>query len=302
MEKEIFFYSTSGIQLKSDDEGEYVEGDITTGDEDIVRDIMTPNCLNSIYTQMKSRTITLDLEHEAFKGQTKIEREINKTKTPIAVFSNDSITRKSVSVSGRAYLNTSNPRYAEVKGSIQSGNLIGFSIAFIPESTMIVKGTDGKARRLLDDVSLLNVALTGNPINTKALFTEVMLKSLESIKKEGDVMETEIKSVEPVAPVEPAKVEVKSESPLSVDMKAMLEKLDVIVKSVSAMDKRISDMETKGIDKATIEAQLKSYGEKIEKISSAPQMKSINTDMKDFVIKSNVSDSNGKIDVLSLIR
>lgn len=302
MEKEIFFYSTSGIQLKSDDKGEYVEGDITTGDEDIVRDIVTPNCLNSIYTQMKSRTITLDLEHEAFKGQTKIEREINKTKTPIAVFSNDSITRKSVSVSGRAYLNTSNPRYAEVKGSIQSGNLIGFSIAFIPESTMIVKGTDGKARRLLDDVSLLNVALTGNPINTKALFTEVMLKSLESIKKEGDVMETEIKSVEPVAPVEPAKVEVKSESPLSVDMKAMLEKLDVIVKSVSAMDKRISDMETKGIDKATIEAQLKSYGEKIEKISSAPQMKSINTDMKDFVIKSNVSDSNGKIDVLSLIR
>ena len=41
---------------------------------------------------------------------------------------------------------------------------------------------DGKSIRLLDDLNLLNVALTGNPVNPNASMTSVMAKSLEFMK------------------------------------------------------------------------------------------------------------------------
>ena len=60
----------------------FVEGDISTNDIDFVNDIMTKNCQESMQKQILERNMKLDLEHEAFKGDTHEEKEINKTKIP----------------------------------------------------------------------------------------------------------------------------------------------------------------------------------------------------------------------------
>ncbi|GAG12888.1 unnamed protein product, partial [marine sediment metagenome] len=41
---------------------------------------------------------------------------------------------------------------------------------------------DGKNARMLDDITLLNVALTGNPVNTSAQIRDIMIKSMDAIE------------------------------------------------------------------------------------------------------------------------
>ena len=57
----------------------FVEGDISTNDIDFVNDIMSKNCQESMQKQVLERNMKLDIEHEAFKGETHEEKEINKT-------------------------------------------------------------------------------------------------------------------------------------------------------------------------------------------------------------------------------
>lgn len=71
--------------------------------------------------------------------------------------------------------------FDEVRFNIENGYYDAFSIAFIPtKDTTIVK--DETKIRLLDDMNLLNVALTGNPINPRASVTEIFMKSLDYLR------------------------------------------------------------------------------------------------------------------------
>ena len=83
-------------------------------------------------------------------------------------------------------LNRHNQRFDEVKGSIEDGFLDAFSIAYIPTKS-VSEIREGKNVRLLDGLELLNVAFTGNPVNTEAKMTNVFAKSLEVLegKKKG---------------------------------------------------------------------------------------------------------------------
>ena len=166
----------------------FIKGDYSTTDLDLVNDICTKNCQESMTSQMKSGRIKLDLEHEAFRGQTNEEKEINKTRIPLA----KAIDAKTIGESSEATWEL-NPDYKkfdakgnvvytfnEVKSNIENGMYDAFSIAYIP-TKVAQKDVNGNNVRMLDDVRLLNVALTGNPVNTAAQIKQVFMKSLDAM-------------------------------------------------------------------------------------------------------------------------
>lgn len=172
-----------GFELK--DNGDLlIKGDISSTDKDLVNDICTLNCLESMKSQIEERNMKLDVEHEAFRGNSTEEKEINKTRIPAGRMFNPKIRKKSngYALSVEATINQHMERFKEIKGSIVDKFLDAFSIAFIPtRQKTVVK--DGEQVRMLDDVALLNVALTGNPVNTAAQMYEIVAKSIESLEE-----------------------------------------------------------------------------------------------------------------------
>jgi len=162
----------------------FLEGIISSTHLDLVNDIVTKNCLESMQKQILSKNLKLDLEHEAFRGDSTEEKELNKTKVPVGKMFDASVqaTEKDhFALFVKSELNPFNDNFEKLKGNVQEGFLDAYSIAFMPTRT-IMKNIDGKDVRLLDDVVLLNVALTGNPVNTQAVNHEIFTKSIESLE------------------------------------------------------------------------------------------------------------------------
>lgn len=162
----------------------FVEGDISTNDIDFVDDIMTKECQESMQKQILERNMKLDIEHEAFVGDTDEEREISKTKIPAGKLTDATVKdlgndRYSTRVKGE--INRNNSRYKEIKNNLLEKYLDAFSVAFIPIDVKYIE-KEGKEIRLLNDVILLNVALTGNPCNTKAQLNEIVAKSMDAVE------------------------------------------------------------------------------------------------------------------------
>jgi hypothetical protein len=172
----------------------FVEGYISTGDMDLVNDIVTKNCMDSMENQFDGRSIKLDFEHETFRGKGALDTEANKTRLPLGKAIGKSRDDKGVNIKWQ--MNPTWKKFDE-KGNvvmtfkdiwtnIESGMYDAFSIAYLPTRITNIN-REGKSIRLLDNVNLLNVALTGNPINPAATMTAVMAKSLEFMKdQEGD--------------------------------------------------------------------------------------------------------------------
>lgn len=164
----------------------YITGYISTHDRDLVDDIVTPACMSDMLTQLKNRSIKLDIEHESFRGKSTTETEINKTTIPIGRIVEARQDERGIWIKG--LLNKAHTRFDEVWGSIKSGMLDAFSIAYIP-TQIAYKMMDNSKVRLLDALNLLNVALTGNPVNPSATMGRVFAKSLydmEDDNQEGD--------------------------------------------------------------------------------------------------------------------
>lgn len=173
------------VETKDGEENVILDGLASTSDQDLVNDIVTKNCMESMQRQMVERSIKIDIEHESFRGGSIEEKEINKTKIPAGRITGASVEPLSEGRWGlriKSGLNMFHPRSREIKGSVIGGFLDAYSIAFIPtKTTMIQKG--GQQVRLLDDVRLLNVALTGNPINTAALNKDIFLKAIDAVEE-----------------------------------------------------------------------------------------------------------------------
>jgi len=282
-----FTVSTSKLELKTEDGKDYVVGYISTSDKDLVNDIVTKGCLRSMAHQMKERNIKFDLEHETLRGDSRKEKEINKTLIPIAKVDKFGLDENGLMV--KALLNQHNSRFDAVKGMVKDGFLDAFSIAFIPTKSRIVEH-DGEEIRMLDDMNLLNVALTGTPVNPKAQFTEVVAKSLDAIKPSQEEIMTE-KDLE-------KKVEAKDE------VLAKIEELSTTVKSLTEWKKtfvekeepdekpdekpeteeKVNPKEIKAL-KDEIEVQKK----ELEKMKNLPEYKGLLTNVKDTEEKAEES-------------
>lgn len=204
--KPFIFYSDK-LNFKSVDglKGKeyWVEGYISTGDMDLVNDVVTKSCMNSMLGQFDHRSIKLDYEHESWRGDDPFSTEAAKTRMPLGKAIKKNYDDKGVSVKWK--MNPSWKKFdqkgnvvmdfKELWSSVEDGFLDSFSIAYVPTRTQNVSKM-GKTIRMLDDVHLLNVALTGNPINPAATMSAVMAKSLEFMNEkdeEIDMSEIEIK-------------------------------------------------------------------------------------------------------------
>jgi flagellar biosynthesis GTPase FlhF len=182
MEDTSFIFSSENIELKSEGNDFFVEGYISTSDVDLINDVVTKGCLLDMAEQMRKRAIKFDVEHESFRGKSNLERETNKTIIPVAKVEDFLIDKKGLRV--RAKLNPHSQRFNEVKGSIEDGFLDAFSIAYVPTNSTFEE-KDGLRIRKLDKINLLNVAFTGNPVNTEAKMTNVFAKSLEFMEEKA---------------------------------------------------------------------------------------------------------------------
>lgn len=300
-------------EFKSTD-GEQIEGYISTGDKDLVNDIVTPNCMVDMLKQLQDRNIKLDIEHESFIGDG-VERELNKTIIPIGRITDTALDSKGIKI--KCALNKFHSRFSEVKNSIKEKFLDAFSIAYVPTKVSYRNEADGSRTRLLEKVNLLNVAFTGNPANPNASFTNVALKSLkDNVIFDDNMSESEINELiggidmteekkvdeqpkveeKPEVKPEAKPVEVLEEKSIeNVEAKALAEKISALTNSVTEL-KAIAE---KAKADGEVKEQLKSLSEKIgefDKILSQPQFKSRVEQLDEARKATEETKSKGPID------
>lgn len=145
----------------------YVSGYITTPDMDLYNDVVTENCMKSMLTQIKSGNVKLDYDHEVFRDSASI--------IPVGKIIDAGLDSKGLWV--KAELNSDSPKFSSLWGSIKGGFVDAFSIAFKPLKT-VTKAIGETTARLLDELTLVNVAFTGNPVNPQARITAYDMKSI----------------------------------------------------------------------------------------------------------------------------
>ncbi|NOR84823.1 hypothetical protein GQ473_01790 [archaeon] len=203
VDDKIYTFNSGKLSFKAIDgkKGKeyYVEGYISTEDLDLVNDIVTKDCMLNMMEQFNGRTIKLDFEHEAFRGKDKLEGDLNKTKLPLGKAIKRTMDNKGLKVKWQ--LNPTWKKldeksnvvmtFKELWSNVEDGYYDAFSIAYIPVKSRM-NNLNGIEARMLDEVGLLNVALTGNPVNTHANMTAVMAKSLAWLKdRESETMKQE---------------------------------------------------------------------------------------------------------------
>jgi len=274
----------------------YVTGYISTPDIDLYNDLITEKGLKSMLRQINESTIMLDYEHEAWRDDA--------TLLPVGKIVDAKIDDRGLWV--KAELNKSSPKFKDLWGSIKEGFLKAFSIAFQPVET-ITKAIGETEVRIINDLTLLNVALTGTPVNPNAAITQygmksVMLKAINDLEQtEANKMsekKVEAKDEAPVEeqPKEEVKEEVKEEAP--VEEKPTEE----VSKEEPKVEEPAVEQKSEAVEKLT--AELKALTEKMEK-----QEAEIKALKEEPVFKSKTPEqqpeekSEGKdIDVLNFIR
>ncbi len=157
----------------------FVTGYISTPDIDLYDDLVTPAGLKSMLKQIESGNITLDYEHEAWRDDNTI--------LPVGKIVEAKIDDRGLWV--KAEINKHSPKFKNLWGSIKDGFVNAFSIAFKPISTVMKTIGDAEIR-LIDDLVLMNVALTGAPVNPEASMTGFSFKSaMANALKDMDTIE-----------------------------------------------------------------------------------------------------------------
>jgi hypothetical protein len=162
----------------------YVEGYASTIDQDKAGEIISISAQEDIYNQLVGESITLDLEHELWYDDSgQIMPRPSNDKIPIAKVVDARIDSRGVWI--KAELNQNLSKFSEVWGSIKDGFLKAFSVAFYP-----VK----KAGNIIQKLNLVNITLTGSPVNPNATFSATLKSasaylSSEKTKEENNMTE-----------------------------------------------------------------------------------------------------------------
>jgi HK97 family phage prohead protease len=179
MQDQFTFFTDSfsfGIETKGRDKIPYITGYVSTPDIDLYNDVVTSECLDDMLTQVKSGNVKLDIDHEAWRERS--------TKIPIGKIVDAHRDVKGLWI--KAILNRHSPAFKAAWNSIKEGFLDAFSIAYRPMKT-VDEVVNGVKARLLEKVELLNVAITGNPVNPECKMQSVFVKSIESIRDSEEV-------------------------------------------------------------------------------------------------------------------
>jgi len=280
MPDDFTFYTDTvswGIETKSNGEKvPYVQGYVSTPDIDIYNDIVSQECLDDMLLQIKSGNVKLDVEHEAWRKSSKT--------LPAGRIVDAKRDTKGIWI--KAIINKHAPNFKAIWGSIKDGFLDAFSIAYkaIRADEEIVNGVKA---RILKKIELLNVALTGNPVNPECKMQAVFMKSVQAMnegdkmvekkdepstsepstpemkpeaKAEGDKPEEKKEEEKKEEPSKEAKEEAKKEPEEETEEKKSLDelkaKLETKSKEVEAKDKEIAELKAqleKPVHKAQVE-------------------------------------------------
>lgn len=291
----------SSIGLKGDKQS-FVTGYISVPEIDLYNDLITPAAMKSMLRQITEKNITLDYEHEAFRDDMSI--------LPVGKIIEAKVDDRGLWV--KCKLNSNSPKYKALWGSIKDGFINAFSIAFKPLRTVEKSIGDTKVR-LIEELELLNIALTGTPVCQGAVMTghsmkAVMLKAIEDTKvdkvlvseslltklMEEKTMEEEKTEVKDAVET-PTEVEAPVETPKEVETVAEpeVEKVESPAKEPEVE----TVVDTKAIDKvvAELKALVEEQGKELKTLKESPVFKSTFSD-KPAVVEEK------SIDMLNLIR
>lgn len=151
----------------------YISGYISTKNIDTFNDLVTDECLDDMLAQVQNSSIKMDEEHETIH---KKNLDIN----PIARIVESKKDAKGLWV--KALLNKANPRFQEAWESIKNGFYDSFSIAFKPIEAA-TRYIQGKAVRVLNKLKLVNVGITGTPVNEECKMDNIIVKALTDMEK-----------------------------------------------------------------------------------------------------------------------
>ena len=205
-------FKWSESELKGNKEY-FVEGFVSTTDVDDFNEIVTENAQNKIVSEIKGKVITMDIGHSewiADSGSQHANKKPASNLIPVAKVVE--AERRDNGTFIKAKLNPHSPKFKEIWGSIKDGFLHSFSIAFHPLKA-ITKEISGKIMRFIDDLNLLNITITGVPVNSNATLRPVLKAFLNNEECynniKGEIMTNNIPPVtpapiSPVAPVVPA--------------------------------------------------------------------------------------------------
>jgi len=300
-----YVFCTDGLKFREEVKGDvteyFIEGFISTTDPDLYNDIVTETCIDDMVFQIKGRKIKLDIEHEAMRGETMFDKAVNKTIIPIGVIVD--AVKKDNGAYVKAKLNNAHTRFDEIWQSIKNGFIDGFSIAYLPVRVM-TKTKEGIFYRLLDKVKLLNVALTGNPVNISASMVKVFTKSLEDFEdceqlapleivdadaievkdintSKNNVMADETKPNDDKKPEDEEKSQTNARlKGLEEGMASMKSMMEVMSKSIESLTKSKSEDGEDGEDEdedevKSMKKELKSVKAELKALKEAPELKSV---------------------------
>jgi|TARA_Y100000034_G_C6863265_1_gene393167 HK97 family phage prohead protease len=240
----------------------FVTGYISTKDRDLVNDVVSENALSEMLNQINHKNIKLDVEHEAW-------REENPSIVPVGKIIEAKRDEKGIFV--KAILNRAHGRFKEVWDSVKSGFLDAFSIAF-KTTSYVHKVVDGVKTRILNGVELLNVALTGNPVNPECKMTEVFTKSLKDME--------EIKMAEEVVEKKDEEVQAPAEEAAPVAEEPAVEPVAEVEAEVEEPTEETSEVEQKALDRITkLEDDL---------ADAKTEIKSLTKKLNEPILKDNV--------------
>ena len=196
MENKLFTFRSDELQFKTEgklksEKKYYIEGYASTTDKDLAGEVINDKAQSSMLKQFRNRNITIDVEHEEWYG--KDGKKLAKPKgtmIPVAKVVEAKQDTKGTWI--KAEMNNNIERFDEVWGSIKGKFLNAFSIGFFPIT---------QVGNVISDLNIVNLTLTGTPVNAGATF-EPVLKSAVAYLKSLNETESDTKMEEPKQEVE----------------------------------------------------------------------------------------------------
>jgi len=275
-----------------------IKGYFSTIDEDLSSETVTLEGQKDILAQVKGRVITFDAEHEIYYDKEGKPLPKPTSNLPLGKVIDAELTDKGVY--GTVELNQDAPRFKNIWESIKNGFLHSFSVAFYPVEA-IKKKVGDSFKSFVNKLNLINITLTGAPMNPNATFTPVMksainqLDSFNTYDINHNNNEVYNMTEENIAqPQENLEEKVDEEvSTSNVDNEVSEPKIDVksIIASLKAEFteslKSQKDEYSKSIEeiKEGFNVELKSLKEQVTKLEHQPIKKAIKTDSSQVLAK-----------------
>lgn len=153
----------SEVNLKGEKQY-YIEGYASTIDVDKSGEVLEMSAQHDIHNQCLNENITMDIEHEEwYDDNGKLLSKPKNMKIPVARVVHSEIRPRGVWV--KAKINNNLRSFTELWGSIKDGFLKAFSVAFYPTQ---------KNGGMIKHLNLINITLTGSPVNPNATFNVTM--------------------------------------------------------------------------------------------------------------------------------